>query len=194
MGQYYKAVLGHMQDNPEPDRSAFVIDTYVHPHDFNNGLKLMEHSYVGNEVLNRVEKEIAHKPTNVVWAGDYGHAEPGESGNLYELCNRPGVQRLLPQREAPPMEPVGEDRAEGVVLLVNHTKGQFCRIPELAADSYDLVIHPLPILTWESGEESLGDFHNMDARVGSWARDVISTEGASYSPDGLEEISGEFRE
>jgi hypothetical protein len=48
---------------------------YLYSHDFDNGLKLMEHSYVGNHFVRAVEKLLSPKgawhKTRFCWAGDY---------------------------------------------------------------------------------------------------------------------------
>jgi len=46
MGQYYKPIS---------------IDkmTFLYSHDYGNGLKLMEHSYIGNNLVNTVESLLA---------------------------------------------------------------------------------------------------------------------------------------
>ena len=62
MGQYYAPVS---------------IDTmqYLYSHDFDNGLKLMEHSYIGNSLMEAAERLLspngAWHRTHLVWAGDY---------------------------------------------------------------------------------------------------------------------------
>src|SRR5208283_4997626 len=76
MGQYYKPI--------NIDKKQFVYS-----HDYGNGLKLMEHSYIGNEfvaiVENLIKKNVAKDGTvltgdwygdRIVWAGDYADSEP----------------------------------------------------------------------------------------------------------------------
>jgi hypothetical protein len=70
MGQYYKPINLDKQQ-------------YVYSHDFGNGLKLMEHSYVGNNFVNVVEGLIAEGGAwhgdRIVWAGDYAEPEKGKT-------------------------------------------------------------------------------------------------------------------
>ena len=40
-------------------------------HNYNNGLKLMEHSWVGNNFVNAVLSHIKDNPMRVAWVGDY---------------------------------------------------------------------------------------------------------------------------
>ena len=61
MGQYYRPLM-IFEDGEE--RSAYS-------HAFDNGLKLMEHSWVGNNFVNAVLHEIEDRPARVAWIGDY---------------------------------------------------------------------------------------------------------------------------
>ena len=97
MGQYFKAiVLGNEPKEGEQE----VVKSWVYSHEYDNGLKLMEHSYQGNIYVSTFEKELTRRGTNyksrVVWAGDYADVEPGVKiiqegkeydANLYSLCN-----------------------------------------------------------------------------------------------------------
>jgi len=70
MGQYYKPI--------NLDKKQ-----YVYSHDFGNGLKLMEHSWVGNQFVGVVEALIAEGGAwhgdRIVWAGDYADPEKGKT-------------------------------------------------------------------------------------------------------------------
>jgi len=61
MGQYYKGV--------NLDKREFI-----QPHDYDNGAKLMEHSYIENPLLDTVEHLFSPKgnwyKTRFVWTGD----------------------------------------------------------------------------------------------------------------------------
>lgn len=62
MGQYYKAI--------NLDKREFLS-----PHKYDNGAKLMEHSYLENNLLNAVERLLSPNgswyKTRLVWGGDY---------------------------------------------------------------------------------------------------------------------------
>ena len=69
MGQYYKGVI------LKNDKKTIV--GYVYAHDYNCGLKLTEHSYIDNPVVNVVLNYLKENGGGrVVWAGDYADAEP----------------------------------------------------------------------------------------------------------------------
>ena len=61
MGQYYTAILLDEQNQPST----------CSPYDFDNGSKLMEHSYIANNFVNAVLAEIQDAPHRVYWLGDY---------------------------------------------------------------------------------------------------------------------------
>lgn len=69
MGQYYKPII--LKDDKK------TIVGFVYSHDYGCGLKLMEHSYIDNPVVNVVENYLKENGGGrLVWAGDYADAEP----------------------------------------------------------------------------------------------------------------------
>lgn len=176
MGQYFKAiVLGNEPKEGEQE----VVKSWVCSHEYDNGLKLMEHSYQGNIYVSTFEKELTRRGTNyksrVVWAGDYADVEPGvkiiEEGkeydaNLYSLCN--DENKVKPK--------VGYTKDYPYIL--NHSKKLFVdknKVPDIQHWE-DTKIHPLPLLTCEGNGKGGGDFRGEHVLIGSWARDVISVE------------------
>ena len=61
MGQYWKPVIENS------DGVRYSIDS----HDFDNGLKILEHSYIGNELPSIIMYKIYNNPMHVTWVGDY---------------------------------------------------------------------------------------------------------------------------
>ena len=61
MGQYYRPTLIN-----ENGKISFLVC-----YNYNNGAKLMEHSYVGNEFVNAVLSCIWKNPMKLAWIGDY---------------------------------------------------------------------------------------------------------------------------
>lgn len=159
MGQGYNAVI--LSDDGK------IIRTYVHPHAYNNGYKLVEHSYVGNNFMEAVESLIC--PTGMfyksrlVWAGDYADVEPcGKS--LYELVDeRP---HSSPQVD---LNIYGKSVTSDYLYVVNHTKQEYMFKGQH--------LHCLPIMTAEGNGRGGGDYDGPGMElVGTWARDVISVE------------------
>ena len=101
MGQYYKPTL-----KPKCGR----VWKCFNPWDFNNGVKLMEHSYIGNAVTNYVKNLILRTPMRLVWAGDYADDEKGKDKNLYFLF----------EAKEPKDKSVPQESIESMRYLVNH--------------------------------------------------------------------------
>lgn len=154
MGQYYIPMI--IDENNKPIATIYT-------HDFGQGLKLMEHSYVGNPITIIMEGELFNNPQRVVWACDYADNEPEKEENLYQIADNNEAETNI--------EDVPERR--NAQYVVNHTKRQYIVIPPEGA----WAIHPLPLLTAEGNGRGGGDFHGNDTFVGTWARDLISVTG-----------------
>jgi len=177
MGQYYYGVY--------LDVSGAVVG-WMCP--FFAGMKLMEHSYIGNEFVSTFEWELTpegcfHK-SSVVWTGDYADLEPDKKRNLYHIC-----------KNSKELEIVGGADIKSTInyqYLVNHTTRQFVNKSKIPKDSDGLRIHPLPLLTCEGNKRGGGDFYGGSTLIGSWARDVISAEKSA--PEGFTELAFDVRE
>lgn len=177
MGQYFKPIV--LGDKPQEGQHESVI-AWMYSHEYGNGLKLMEHSYQGNDFVSAFEKQLTpqgnHHKSRVVWAGDYADEEPGlkiiQEGkeyvvNLYSLCN--DGNKIKPKVQS----------TEDYNYIVNHTKKLFVDKTKIKDIPYweGTKIHPLPLLTCEGNGRGGGDFRGDEkGLVGSWARDVISVE------------------
>ena len=159
MGQYYKPTI--LGDNKK------TIKSFMYSHDYDNGLKLMEHSYIGNNFVGAFETLLIKTPQRVVWAGDYAENCKNRKSNIYGRCKdkvkvNPVVKEDLPN------------------FIINHSKKEFVdknKVPTMSAEwtGGDMKIHPLPLLTCEGNGQGGGDFFG-DGKgiVGTWARDIIS--------------------
>lgn len=165
MGQYYMPIsIDKMQS--------------VYSHDYDNGLKLMEHSWIGNNFVNVVENLIAKDGAwhgdKIVWAGDYADSEPNSDPeseeNLYVMCHDDKIR---------PDENKTEYR-----YLVNLDTQEFVDMTKIPiTDTYtdddgntiEYRIHPLPLLTCEGNGRGGGDFHGEDPGdlIGTWARNRV---------------------
>ena len=183
MGQYYVAVN---LDNME----------HVEPHKYDNGAKLMEHSYIGNNFVEAVEFLLIDdgdtkgrwSGQRIVWAGDYADNEEDENGidlnyNLYSKAEGPGLQMLI---EASP---------SNYHYLVNLDMEQY--VDKRKCPNYDhetnFCIHPLPLLTAEGNGRGGGDFRGFGIDyVGFWSRSRIAL--MKEPPAGFKEIEPKFSE
>jgi hypothetical protein len=187
MGQYYKPTI--INENNE-------VVAWMYSHKYDNGLKLMEHSYIGNNFVETFERlltvEGGYHKSRVVWAGDYADDEPGViveidgepvNVNLYGLCND--------KNEVKPTERISSEYR----YVVNHTKKQFVDKTKVPVDNDDYAIHPLPLLTCEGNGLGGGDYYTdkIDEQnlIGTWARDIISIE--KEVPTDYEEIEFNFK-
>lgn len=175
MGQYYKPCL--------KTKGAKNWQSY-RSWDFDNGAKLMEHSYIGNSFVSYIKKLILSTPTQVVWAGDYADKEcESADGNLYDLTDE-----VNPKRKK-----VGKPTLAKMRYLVNHTKKLYVDYSKVEKDTWGYRIDPLPLLTAEGNGRGGGDYEGRNMRlIGSWARDIISVE--REIPIGYAELIPNFKE
>ena len=176
MGQYYKPV-------------NLLTREWVYSHGYGNGLKLMEHSYIGNDFVRAVEGLLApggrwHK-ANIVWAGDYADKERDSRGipkssTLYGSVSR--YKKIKPRI-----------RKAELRYLVNHTHQTYVDLKTIVKHEGTWRIHPLPLLTCDGNGRGGGDYHGerMDL-VGAWARCSISME--KTAPYGYQIIAAPFKE
>jgi hypothetical protein len=185
MGQYYKAIIL----NYKTKKPQIVFD----PHKWANGVKLMEHSWLRNNMIQYVECLLEEKPRYLVWAGDYADAEEGLDKNLYDLSDRQTLS-LSPEDFKYKWIDLRKDNK----YLINHTKKQFINKKEVSRNPHNKYwkIHPLSILTAEGNGRGGGDYcgHNED-KVGIWSRDLIGVARRKTEiPNGYTELIVNFYE
>jgi len=158
MGQYYLTVILAEKSDKE------YVRTFLDASMYDNGVKLVEHSYIGNNFMNVVENLIGPNGmfyrSRLVWAGDYADNEPDSEKNLNSMCEAKD-----------PFEYKGP--LVSYPYIVNHTKKVYIEKKGR--------FHPLSLLTAEGNGRGGGDYHGSNTMVGTWARDVISME--NEAPD-----------
>lgn len=201
MGQYYIPLV-----------IADSGDMYtLHSHDFDNGLKLIEHSWIGNNFVNAVVSLINKKPCKVAWIGDYSNEYvgdvyeklPAEDFAIYYNAAWDEKDRYkLSSKDFNHAETSLIDDSVSGVYLVNHTQHIYLDLGEYIAmnicksgDWEGYCVNPLPLLTACGNGRGGGDY-NYHAKVGiedvgTWAFDVI--EFTDEAPDGYENVMYEFR-
>ena len=157
MGQYYYPIVLSAHGK---------IVAWMMAHRYGNGLKLTEHSFIGNNFVSTFEfglsPEGAHHKSRVVWAGDYADEEP-EGQNLYKMCTE--YTEIIPETK----------ETTNYRFVVNHSKRLFVDKTKVPTKN-GYALHPLPLLTAEGNGRGGGDYRDGEPLVGSWARDVISVE------------------
>lgn len=211
MGQYYKAIF--INENQKPIAR-------VSPHDFGSGAKLMEHSWLKNDFVRFVERQLMTTPQRIVWGGDYADNEDPKSltafeikgladdaseysntekikengVNLYDLSYLVGKLTHDSKSDNKDIE-IAPMNAK---YLVNHTKKEFIDKSKTPKDDDGWCIHPLPLMTCEGNGRGGGDFRGRtsdDKLVGIWARDIIGvTTKKSDIPKDFKEIIFDLKE
>jgi hypothetical protein len=152
MGQYYKP-------------SNLNKEESLYSHDYGNGLKLMEHSYVGNDFVNAVVMLLAEgwKNDPIVWAGDY--ADPDE-----DILNEDQEPMTIYARDFKEIKVPTDDFSYKYIL--NHDREEFVNIQE---SGEEWQIHPLPLLTCEGNGRGGGDYMGDDPNglIGLWSRNHL---------------------
>jgi len=176
MGQYYKAlILAEKTDNKEFIRASLDAGNYQ------EGMKLIEHSYIENPFVSAVEYLLSPKgmfyKSRIVWAGDYAENEPYSDKNLYTMDTN--EMDYIPKLPPSYIEIVNQ-----YSYILNHSKKMYIT-------KKDKVIHPLPLLTAEGNGNGGGDYYGENKNiVGTWARDVISI--SDTVPEGFTELKCVF--
>lgn len=184
MGQYYHPT--------NLDKKQFLSS-----HDYGNGLKLMEHSYIGNGFLKVIEKLLTPMgewfKNRIVWAGDYADPEPESLNGKPESKENRGenIYHIIGEVDSNKITPT-EELGKGFPYLINHTLNVFIDLRKVKEFEKGWKIHPLPLLTCEGNGRGGGDFHGNDDRIGMWARHSISLEKTKSK--GYHEVDGTFLE
>lgn len=187
MGQYYHPTMIDEEGNI----------TWIYTHDYHCGLKLMEHSFIGNSVMNAVFGQIKDHPLRIAWMGDYSDEEQddpyeqklprAEFMHVYDAVygNGNDKRRIQP-------DPIAYDLTSKDWYLVNHTQRVYLSLDAYAArnkwkdcwknwetgdiEEFDMCVNPLSLLTACGNDRGCGDYH-ADLpdynKVGSWAFDLI---------------------
>lgn len=186
MGQYYKPCQIENKKAIEWIFSHDVKSKYIgydgKSYITGEGLKLMEHSYIGNKLMLCVEKLLipggAWYKKPIVWAGDYAAPEEGTDSNLYDMSEDEVTEGEQISFKIKNPKPLTEAQSKRYRFIVNHTTKQFVDKDSVPSKGNGWKIHPLSLLTAEGNGGGGGDFHGRDRKglVGSWARNIISME------------------
>jgi hypothetical protein len=157
VGQYFVAANLNKQEKFEPE-----------------GLKFMEHSWVGNDSVEKVMIALSTcwKRNKVIWCGDYAfdcdpynypkvsleyfaNYDLSLKGFIYNIDKKEKVDMALYNKIA--------------FKEYNEWKNEDGKI-----EKFTSIIHPLPVLLKSNGDGGGGDYHNdEDPMLGHWSGDRI---------------------
>lgn len=171
MGQYYIPVALPVERSDE-SRSALKK---WYSHNYDNGLKLMEHSYVRNEFVGAVAHYLINNPCRLWWLGDYSEAD-----DLPEL-GLVGFQLLYSfawRNENGEREDSISEWHHSYPYILNHSKHAYISMKTYLhnnlPDKYWCMISPLPLLTAVGNGRGGGDYYGINENfIGTWAGDII---------------------
>ena len=165
MGQYYKLMTLKTRSKEVKNTQNEKINKWFYAHEFDNGLKLMEFSYVGNNLVNAFCSTLVEEPKIVVCSGDY--ADPDRKRNLYDLAT-----------DKTKVNPVYyiDVCNKTYQYIINEDTKQFVDVNKAKRDKWGMRVHPLPLLIAEGNGRGGGDYStncpDID-KVGIWARNLI---------------------
>lgn len=181
MGQYYSPIIIDEKH----------VMSHVNPYSFHNGKKLMEHSYIGNSVMNLITYAIMDAPHKVVWSGDY-------SDNAEQYYDKTDSMHEITWKDYFPNCEENDNAFESMIkrevnkcrYFINHSKKEYFDIKGQRncvswSTRYKLKVHPLSILTADGNGRGLGDYTSEKCKdlVGTWAYDVIEASETAPSDD-----------
>lgn len=208
MGQYYKPTIIY--------RDGSIASFYSHSYD--SGMKLMEHSWIGNELVNAVYSRILKRPRRIAWIGDYSQEDYEACAEAYTKhfsledfikyysqawSNEDEIDSIPPSMYAQEDLELINDKTQGM-YLVNHDQKKYldlgsyierCIVKE--GNWQGWCVNPLPLLTACGNGRGGGDFYSNDTNigygeVGIWAFDELELTDAI--PDSYQECTYTFVE
>ena len=203
MGQYYRPIV--LKKNWK--RAKQPVKASVLCYDFDNGAKLMEHSYIGNKFVNKVMQMLANQyyGYHFVWCGDYADEVKnykGEEISLYSKADDfmdkevedffsdiPREERYTKEYNA--LFDTFVDEYVEYKYLINLSKKVYVVMEKNNPDKWQ--VHPLPLLTAYGNGRGGGDYTLTDERVGTWAFDRIAVSNDDAAIKGLKKVDGHFK-
>lgn len=183
MGQYYKPIVLKEDFKNE----SYPCKAYLKSYDFGDGAKLMEHSIIGNQMVEtfaqliHVENKNGFNDCVVVWCGDYG--DNINDMDLYSMADGCNIYKELKNHLAETTLPYR--------YILNYDKAEYVDMYRVRDN--DLYIHPLPILTSYGNGRGGGDYYGTDMdKVGTWAFNHIGV--ANEVPNDFTELKVNFSE
>lgn len=175
MGQYYMPYIKEMATGKEMS---------LYSHQFGSGLKLTEHSWIGNHFCNRVLNLIIDKPMKIAWVGDYAEYEDIENNEAIGESEFNQIYNKVWEDEQWGKEHRIKPDEEGIKFdfsknwyFVNKTKKEYFNLKSYIENSRtedDWCLQPLSLLTAVGNGKGGGDYRGCNQEyIGYWAFDEI---------------------
>lgn len=204
MGQYYTPLLTN------DDKTEFKT---FNSHDYSNGLKLMEHSYIGNEFCNAVMNTLSDNPQHLFWVGDYATYEDCKNNVDLDITEDEFAKlySVAWSKDREKYRVKNADTKETKRYIINHTAMEYIDLKTYVEEygvfrqyvdaesgevkTYIDAVNPLPLLTSLGNGKGGGDYYveylNADL-CGVWAGDLI--EMSDSFPEGYDVWTDGFKE
>jgi len=184
MGQYYYPTLfkqkGKRLYSSQFYAHEFGATTLDNGYIIHHGLKLTEHSYVGNSFVETVLTQLFNNPQRVYWCGDYFEKDDFENPEDYNRMVRTWKNFREDGKGRKYNHPEEVQDFSGDKFIVNHTKkcfidmSKYCKKAPTATEDDDCHFHPLCLLTAVGNGRGGGDYSGINEEdVGIWAGDLI---------------------
>ena len=160
MGQYWKPVV----EGKDGKRYSIIS------HQFNNGLKFMEHSYIGNILPSIIMWKLYKNPMFTTWVGDYcderlvGNGLKGPTGS--ELWDDRHIIYFTNASSRPIWLGIDEDMNCNTEELSDETMKQISEMFDNNIADYILVNHTKRM--YLSFEEYMQIPYNLNSRLKDW--------------------------
>ena len=204
MGQYYYPTILREKNERFHSEEFYALD-------YDNGLKLTEHSYCGNHFVETVMAQLLNKPGRLAWMGDYH--EVGDFAELnpdlpeiieqrfnehYKCFTLPGYEGYCNGKHVRHYSKPEEVEERQGRFILNHDKKCYIDMEEYeknnltCAEDDDWRFHPIPLLTAVGNGRGGGDFHGIgEEDVGCWVGDLLEVRNAK--PNGYENVTAEVQ-
>ena len=189
MGQYYYPTFFKQ-------KGKRYYSSQFYSHDYGNGLKLTEHSYVGNNFVETVLTQLFNNPQRVYWCGDYFEKKDFADEADYKRMRRAWKSFREDDGGRKYNHPEEVQDFSGDKFIVNHTKKCFInmkRYSEIAPTNewVDVPLHPLCLLTAVGNTRGGGDYYGPNKEdCGCWAGDLIEIKANEFVvPEGYTDVT-----
>jgi len=189
MGQYYRQALEQDGEIRRFDAQYSTSRNNYNNYKDYNGLKLMEHSWIGNKFMDAMTKELYNHKGRLVWCGDYAD-EQGDFKNVHWI----DYKKIYPKGEVdlPPLKMKGKFNYAHK-FLVNHTHKCYLDFDLYMSkcNNNGWIVHPLSLLTAIGNGRGGGDYgteYPDSYAVGMWAGDLLEVTDKAPAGYELEDI------